>query len=237
MFKINRVLLCLAMLLLLALPVSAAQAQNDVGTISVTGHAEVAVTPDIAFVTVGVVTTGNDVETAKQENDGIMQRISNSLKAQGIAERDIRTSTFSVQPVYRQDKSTKDANAIGSYRMQNSVTVKLDDLNKLGVVVDTLFSAGANQLQGINFALSDDKALKEQLLQYAVKDGQRQATLIADSLGAGLGRPISVVQNGRIYPMQAENYRMLKADMPAGTPLYAGTLTASVDVNMVYAIK
>lgn len=202
-------------------------------TITVTGHAEAVVAPDVAFVTAGIITAGADAESARADNDRTMRRIIDALAAQGIAKGDIATSQFSLQPIYKNDGKDGSPGAISSYRLQNSVTVKVEDLGKIGPVIDAAFAAGANQFQGLRFAVKDDGRLYDELLRKAVQDGRHKASVMADALGVALGQPLSVSEAGRYMPVQADAMRSYKA---AGTPIETGTMTVSVDVNLVFGM-
>ncbi len=233
MLKRTVTLLTILSLLAFAVPALAAPAAEQ-GRITVTGHAETTVAPDIAFVTAGVVTNGADVESARGENDRTMRRIIDALAAQGIDRSRIITSQFSLQPIYRNDARDGGPGTVTGYRLQNNVTVTVEDLGKIGAVIDAAFAAGANQFNGLRFAVRDDGRLHDELLRKAVQDGRHKAAVMADALGATLGQPLSVSEAGRFMPMQADAVRALKVG--AGTPVEAGALTVSVDVNLEYGI-
>jgi Uncharacterized conserved protein len=217
----------------LAGPVLAAPAEGQ-GKITVTGHAEATVAPDIAFVTTGIVTTGADVETARGDNDRTMKRLIDALAAHGIDKSKIVTSQFSLQPIYKNSDRDGDSSVISGYRLQNNVTVTVEDLGKIGAVIDAAFQAGANQFHGLRFAIKDNDALYEELLHKAVLNGRHKAAVIADSLGVALGKPLAVSETSRFMPVQAESVRSLK--LVSGTPVETGALTVSVDVNLVFGI-
>lgn len=234
MFKKFRVIAALCLVLMLAAtPVWAAE--KAPASINVTGHAEVTVTPDVAFVTTGIVTTGADVEAARQENDRVMKRIIDTLVAQGIDRKKISTSQFSLQPIYRNDTRANGEGTISGYRLQNNVTVVVEDLSRIGTVVDAAFVAGANQFYGLRFGLKDDSGLRDDLLRKAVQDGRHKAQVMADALGVSLGQPLSVTEAGQASPVQADTYRMVKANSGAA-PIEAGTLTIGLDVNLSFGI-
>lgn len=228
-------LLILALIAALPPVALAAPAAGDkaAGTITVTGHAELAVVPDIAFITAGVVTSGADVETARRENERVMRRIIEAVAAQGIDKRKIATSQFSLQPVYKNDGS----GLVSGYRLQNNVTVTVEDLGAIGPVIDAAFQAGANQFQGLHFAIKDDGKLRDDLLRQAVQDGRHKADVIAGALGVAIGQPLSVTEVGRYRAVQAEDYRSLKAAAPGRTPIEAGVLTVGMDVNLVFGLN
>lgn len=215
-------------------PGFAAVADKNPSTISVTGRAKIAVTPDAAYFSVGITTTGTDVESARTENERIMRRTLDALMAQGIDRKKITTSQFSLQPVYNND-GRDNSQRISGYRLQNNVTVTIENLPSIGAVIDAAFQAGANQFYGLRFGLKDDNNLREELLRKAVQDGRRKAQVIADALGVTLGRPLSAAEAGGYAPMQADSFQMMKSG--AGASIETGTQTVSLDVNLVYNLQ
>jgi uncharacterized protein YggE len=233
---LKRTIVTLTVFCLLAAAVSAPAlaAPAEQGKITVTGHAEATVAPDVAFVTAGIVTTGTDVEAARGDNDRIMRRIIDALAARGIAKSKIATSQFNLQPIYSNENRDGGPVAISGYRLQNSVTVTVEDLTKIGAVIDAAFQAGANQFHGLRFAVKDDGRLHDELLRKAVADGRHKAAVMAEALGVTLGQPLSVSEAGRYMPMAASD--MALKSVAGGAPIEAGTLTVSVDVNLVFAM-
>lgn len=224
-----------ALLAALAGPAVAAPAEKGPGTVSVTGHAEATVTPDVAVVTTGVVTTGPDVETARMDNDRVMRKIIDALVAAGIGRNRIATSQFNLQPLYKNEARDGGQGAIAGYRLQNNVTVTVEDLGKTGAVIDAAFAAGANQFYGLQFAVRDDGKLRDELLRKAVQDGRHKAAVMAEALGASLGRPLKVSEAGRYAPA-ADSYRTLKAAQ-GNAPVESGSLTVGLDVSMEFALE
>ena len=220
------------------LPLPAAMAADTAAasrTITVTGQAEISMTPDIAVATFGVTTAGASVEAAKHENDRTMQNILDSLLAAGLEKSQVQTATFSVQPVYANDKNGGESNSISSYRVQNTVTVTMEDISKVSQVIDTAFNAGANQFQGIRFSVKKEDGLKDNLLKQALLDGKRKAALMADTLDAKLGRPISIQENGQVSTVMFDSVQFKRA--ASSTPIAAGSLTASATVTLVFELE
>lgn len=205
-------------------------------TISVTGHGELAVAPDMAYVTLGVMTSAGDAKTAMQENSRVVSQVVDALLAQGIAQEQIKTSLVSLYPIFPPAGPGPETNqtAVAGYRAQNNVTATVKDLASVGKVMDTALGAGANQMQGVRFAVSEDSKLRDEVLKKAILDGQHKAAVLAQSLGGKLGKVQTVSESGRPYPVYAAN-AMAKID--AGVPVYGGTLMYNVDVSMTYALE
>jgi uncharacterized protein YggE len=215
-------------------PGYAAPADKTSSTISVTGQAKIATTPNVASFSVGITTVGTSVDLARTENERIMGRVIDSLIAQGIDRKKITTSQFSLQPLYNNESRDNGAQSISGYRLQNNVTVVVEELPTLGTLIDSAFQAGANQFYGLRFGLKNDNGIKDELLRKAVQDGRRKAQIIADALGVTLGQPLSVSETGNYTPMQADSNLMMKA--ATGTQIEAGLQTVSLEVNLVFNI-
>ncbi|MBP2666636.1 MAG: hypothetical protein H6Q76_1616 [Firmicutes bacterium] len=211
----------------------AVAADKNLATISVTGSAKIPITPNVAYLNLGVTTTGADVESTRTENESIMRRTIEGLIAQGIDRKMITTSQFSLQPMYNNEGRDTVQRIIG-YRLQNNVTVAIEELSSVGTVIDTAFRSGVNQFNGLRFGLKNDSSLREELLRKAVQDGRHKAQIIADALGVTLGYPLSVSEAGGYVPMQADSYQMMKT--AAGAPIEAGMQTVSLNVNLVFTI-
>lgn len=215
-------------------PGYAAPAEKNPSTISVTGQAKISITPNVAFFSVGITTMGTSVDLARTENERIMHRVIDALVAQGIDRKKIATSQFSLQPLYNNEGRDTGPQSITGYRLQNNVTVVVEELPILGTLIDSAFLAGANQFYGLRFGLKDDTNIKDELLRKAVQDGRRKAQILADSLGVTLGQPLSVAEAGSSMPMQADSMQMMKTG--AGMQIEAGMQTVTLDVNLVFGI-
>ncbi len=235
MKRIFLVLISLAVLLTSTAFAAPATSQTD-STVTVTGHAELAVIPDTAYVSVGIVTMGADVVSAKNDNDRIMNNIFSSVASLGIGKEQVRTAGFSVQPQYKQNLKYDEPTAITGYRVQNTITITVSDFALISPVIDLCAQAGANQISGLRFAIKDEAKFKDKLLEKAILDGKSRASLIANTLGGSLGRPLSMQVGGFSNAVNYDNVRLAKAEM-SSTPVSAGTVNLSVDVNMVFQLN
>ena len=230
------ILLLLVLVLALTLPVQAAPDRDPAGTISVTGHAEMAVVPDIAYISVGIVSVGADVATAKSSADTIMTNILAATAKLDVPKENVRTAGFSIHPQYKQSGKYDEGAAIIGYQVQNTVTITVSDFGLISAVIDTCAQAGANQVHGLKFALRDESKMKDQLLEKAVRDGKARAEMIAHTLGGSLGKPLSVQPSNYSPQMNYDAVRLSKS-APSSTPVSAGTLTLASDVTMVFQLN
>lgn len=211
----------------------ALRAEEVPRTVTVSGQGSVTAIPDIATVTLGVSTAADDAAAALAANSARMAQVLDLLRAEGIAERDVETSQFGLDPVW--EESEEDAPArIAGYRVRNLVTVRLRDVSALGRLLDRLTAAGANDIAGIGFALSDSSALLAEARRRAVADAVATATLYAEAAGARLGRVLTLADQGTSLPMPAPRYR---AEAMAAVPVAPGEATVTASVMVVFALE
>jgi uncharacterized protein len=214
-----------------ALPIAPALAQSETPAISVTGEATISVPPDQAQVEAGVTSDGKTAREASEANNVTMGKVLLALKAAGIDGKDIQTSRLSLQPQSAPNRST---NAIAGYRASNQVTVRLRDITKVAGTIDLLLGAGANDIGGIHFMVSQASKLLDDAREQAVADARRKADIYAKAAGVTLGTPLSIAEEGGSAPVFRG--KMAMAPM-AATPVAQGEETLSVTVSVSWAIK
>ncbi len=201
--------------MLLAAPVLAQTMPPAV--ISVTGEATVSVPPDLAQIDGGVTSEAKTAREATDANNAAMGKVLLALKGAGIDEKDFQTSRLSLQPQSAPNRTGPAA--IVGYRASNRVTIRLRDVAKVASVIDTLVAAGANDIGGINFMVSQ---------------ARRKAEIYAKAAGVTLGAPLSISEEGNAAPVP---YRKMAAGMAASAPVAQGEETLAVTVSVSWAIK
>jgi uncharacterized protein YggE len=215
-----------------ALLAAPARAQTVPAAITVSGEATVSVAPDLAQVEAGVTSDGKTAREASEANNAAMGKLLLALKAAGIDAKDIQTSRLSLQPQSAPNRST---NAIVGYRASNQVTVRLRDVTKVASTIDLLVGAGANDIGGINFMVSQASKLLDDAREQAVADARRKAEIYAKAAGVTLGAPLNISEEGS--PAPVFRGKMMAAAPMAATPVAQGEQTLSVTVGVSWAIK
>jgi len=231
MKRMKRLALLAAAIGVSALVVAPALAQSETPAISVSGVATISVPPDQAQVEAGVTSDGKTAREASEANNVTMGKVLLALKAAGIDGKDIQTSRLSLQPQSAPNRST---NAIAGYRASNQVTVRVRDVTKVASTIDLLVGAGANDIGGINFMVSQASKLLDDAREQAVADARRKAEIYAKAAGVTLGAPLSIAEEGA--PAPVFRGKMALAPM-AATPVAQGEQTLSVTVSVSWAIK
>jgi hypothetical protein len=201
--------------------------------ISVTGEAQISVSPDIAFVDAGVATDATTAREASEVNGTAMVKVFAALKAAGIDARDIQTSRLSLQPQYAPNRSGP--SAIVGYRASNRVTVRIHDASKVAGIIDTLVGAGANDIGNVVFEVSQASKLLDDAREKAIADARRKAEIYARAAGATLGPALSISEEGA--PQPVFRGKMVAGVAAAPTPIAQGEETLSISVSVTWAIK
>ena len=214
--------------------VSPALAQTAVpAMISVTGEATVSVPPDQAQIDAGVTSEAKTAREASDANNAAMGKVLLALKGAGIEEKDYQTSRLSLQPESAPNRPSGPATIVG-YRASNRVTIRLRDVSKVASVIDTLVGAGANDIGGINFTVSQASKLLDDAREQAIADARRKAEIYAKAAGVTLGAPLSISEGGTPVPIP---YRRMAAGMAPSAPVAQGEETLQVTVAVSWAIK
>ncbi|SFO02019.1 hypothetical protein SAMN05216330_1011256 [Bradyrhizobium sp. Ghvi] len=224
----------IAALFTAALLASPAFADDFPSAITVSGQATVSAAPDLAQIDAGVANDAKSAKEASDTNNAAMGKVLLALKGAGIPEKDYQTSRLSLQPQYAPNRSSGASPVVG-FRASNRVTVKIRDVATVASIIDTLVSAGANDIGNISFEVTQASKLLDDAREQAVADARRKAEIYAKATGVTLGAPLSVSEGGA--PMPLFKGRMAAAPMAAPAAVAPGEETLAVTVNVSWAIK
>ena len=202
--------------------------------ISVSGEATVSVAPDQAQIDGGVTSDAKTAREASDTNNAAMGKVLLALKGAGIDEKDYQTSRLSLQPQYAPNRSGP--SPVVGYHASNRVTVRIHDVTKVANTIDLLVGAGANDIGGINFMVSQASKLLDDAREKAIADARRKAEIYAKAASVTLGEPLSISEEGSGVPMFRSG-KMVAGGMAAAAPVAQGEETLSVTVSVSWAIK
>lgn len=215
-----------------AVPLSA---QEQPRQIIVTGEGEVAATPDMATITLGVTNEAREAKEAMAATSAAVAQVLERLGAAGVAQKDVQTQRLSLNPVWsgRGTSGTYESKITG-FSASNTVMVRVRDLEGLGTTLDAVISAGANEFNGLQFDVQEPRPLQDAARRAAVKDALAKAQLLADAAGVTLGPITSITEQGGGGPRPMMMQRAAMAE--ASVPVAAGELSLSASVSVVFAI-
>lgn len=221
-------------------PAFAAETERREATIMVSGEGEAAIAPDMAVISLAVMRDAETAGEALSANSAAMAEVLADLKAQGIADKDLQTTDFSIQPKYKQETRTDgtyEAPVIVGYTVSNGLTVRVRDLAKLGEIIDRSVKLGVNQGGGISFTNDDPEAAVEAARKQAVEKAAAKAKTLTEAAGVKLGRVVEISENfARPMPQVYAAAPMAKmAD--ESVPIASGENLYTVTVNITYAIE
>ncbi|KIQ02716.1 membrane protein [Agrobacterium tumefaciens] len=240
--RVRSMALC-AFTALVALPLVASAQENTKRepVISVSGEGDAAVAPDMAVLSFSVMKQAETAAAAMGESSKAMTEVQAALKAAGIADRDLQTSNFSVQPVYKQFEP-KDgvyiAPEITGYQVNNGLTVRVRDLAKLGSILDSSVKLGINQGGDISFTNDKPEATVTEARKAAVADAIAKAKTLSEAAGVKLGPIIEISENmQRPLPVPQTMMRAAAMEKSDSVPIAAGENSYKVTVNVTFALE
>jgi uncharacterized protein YggE len=204
-------------------------------TITVSDQAEVYAKPDLAMVQFSAVTEAKSVSQAMSQNTAKMNAVIGAVKNFGVDEKDLKTTSFNINPLYEYDKNGK--RTLYGYEVRQSLEVKIRDLSKIGQLIEQAAAAGANQVGDLWFAIDKEDELKAQAREEAIKKAKQKAELLAEQLGVKLVRIISFSESGGIpYYYEKSGYG-IGGGAEAAPQIETGQNKIEANVAITYEIN
>jgi len=203
--------------------------------ISVSGTGRVSGAPDVVVLSLGVEVERSTVAAAREVAATAMRAVVESLKANGVAEKEIQTTRFSVDAQYDYFGNRP---TLRGYRVTNVVTARLHKIDAAGKAIDDAVKAGGNDavVYGVSFTIDDPTELEAQAREEAMRQAKARAEQLARHGGVGLGSPLSISESTAAVPVY-EKGLPAPSTGEAITPIEAGELEVVITVQVLYAIK
>ncbi|MHB0948271.1 MAG: SIMPL domain-containing protein [Gemmatimonadaceae bacterium] len=191
-------------------------------SISVSASGEVKVTPDRAYITVGVMTRGATAAAAGAENARKQQAILDTLRKMGFTPQQLTTSGYSVSPDMRYNQQTGESTVTG-YTVRNSVRVEVRQVAQVGPVIDAALSKGSNEIQGVAFFSSQADQARRDALKEAVALSRADAEVLAQAAGGSLGELLEMTTTmNPVRPVMYAEAAMARVKAAVTTPVEPG---------------
>ena len=208
-------------------------------TVSFSGEGKVVAKPDIAKVSLSIVTDALTSKAAQDENSKKSKTVTDYLKKQNINDKDIKTTGYNIYPQYKYPQYGGQPTITG-YQVNQSVEVKIRDLDKVSNILDGIVASGANQVSQLSFEIDNPEALKAEARAKAIADAKSKANGLKGQVGISLGKIINFSENTGGYPVPI--YMKAEVDgrggMGGGGPsVPAGENEITVNVTITYQIK
>jgi uncharacterized protein YggE len=225
----------LVLQLLMVQGVVAPATGEEPGGINVVAQGKASAEPDLAMITIGVETRETTAGLAAEENNERMADVMDALRAMGVAEEDIQTVDYSIRAEIDWDD---DESRVIGYVVDNSVLVKMRDMDEVGDVLDAVTEAGANNIYGIQFTFDDPSALQEEARAEAMAEARKKAEALAQLAGVRLGSPRQINESFTdSSPLYLESmYAPVERAVGGGASVSPGQLEITVQVQVTYDI-
>ena len=246
-----RTLIPVAMLVALVVPALTAiparaqdgddsNAIDDTPHITIVGTARAEVAPNLATITLGIVTSLPTARAASEANAKAAQAVIAAAKAQGIGSADIATQSVTLTQTF--DEQHDEAGRFtgrkpSGYEATNTLAVRVRDLAKVGALAQSLIESGANRFDGIGFSVEHPEPVLDRLAADAVRNARRQAQLAADAAGVKLGRVLLIEHPGIDRPAQPVLYAARMKTAAPAIPVEAGTSELEASMEVTWAIE
>lgn len=210
-----------------------AEEAEQFNRVTVNGEGRLLVKPDVAYVNVGIEAQNADADEAQKEARDKMNRIMRALEQLGIDEENIETLGYSLNRQYNYYENSREE----YYMARNTVKVTVDDLDRVGAIIDGVTAAGANNINSVRFAIKDESQYYNEALKLAMENAKGKATAIMSTFGKTPGAPLTVNESSYGGPIYREAPMMMDAmaaEEAASTPIQSGDLEVKANVSVSY---
>ncbi len=228
----------LAPALALAAPSTArAQQQEEAAerTVTVAALGRVTREPDRAVLNLAVESFAATAREAAAANASKMEALVAALRRLGLSEDQVETESYFLNPEHDRRGEPGEPRIVG-YRAVNTVRVTVDDIARVGEVIDAAIAAGADRVNGLSFQLRDPEEARRDALRDAISKARTEAETVAGAVDRSLGPVLSVMTGGFERPVVMA--RGMAADaLAAPTPIEPGTLDVVASVTVVFRLE
>ncbi|MEA3493153.1 MAG: SIMPL domain-containing protein [Candidatus Margulisiibacteriota bacterium] len=212
---------------ILVSPAFCIEKPDDAAKIIVSGHGSIKVEADLSYVNLAIEELKDSASQAQKQAAQKMQSVLSALQKIGIKKKDIQTTSFRLNPKYKYEKGRK--NLIG-YTATNQIRVTLNDLSKVGEVIDTAISAGANNVSNVAFTVEDNAPHKRAALKNAFNNAKEKAKAIAAAADLRLKKILNISESGARVITPYTGVRAMKAE----TPIVPGKVEVRGHLTVTY---
>lgn len=235
-------LIVLLSLLFVPVRVAAHDEAREKPALTVTGQGQIVLAPDTVFVTFGIETAGKTLAEVQGQNQVIGNKVADRLRGLQIEKERIQTASYTVSPQYkppakRAEAPTAPPEIIG-YIVSTTMTVEVRKLDKVAAVIEEAIAAGANQFQGLHWALRDEQQAKLAALKQAAAKAREKAGALSEALKVPLIRLLTVTEESHVVRPLPKMARSMMAVEGGGAemPVFSGEIKVDATVTLIYEI-
>ncbi len=215
--------------------------EGDTSIVTVRGEGTVEVEPDLAYLTLGVETSSEDVSEAQDENSEKMEAVVDTLHDMGLDEQDIRVGHYSIGQQYVHPEEDVEP----EYEVTNQIDITVTDLDQVGPVLEASVEEGVNNVMSLEYGVEDEEEFELEALDKAMKNAETKANRIAEFQGKSLGEARQVNEGGTSIGYTEMDLSVTddveQAEMEAydraGLAAEPGEVTFEADVDVLYEME
>jgi uncharacterized protein YggE len=210
-------------------------AQRDQPVVVTSGDGVVQAVPDRAWITVSAESRGSNPREAQRKNAETMKPVLDRLRAAGLPEEAIKTTAYDLQPDWDYSSNRR---VLRGYVARNTIDVRIDNVDRVGELLDIVVSAGATSVENIRFDLKDRERLEREALRLAVADARARATAAAGGAGLSVERIIRIDEQGvSSPPIPLQRESLQAGSVAAAPPVAAGSMEVRAHVTVTTLLK
>jgi uncharacterized protein YggE len=208
-----------------------AEDKTKVSTIEVVGNAKIMVMPNVATISFTVESTAEKAQDAVRENAEQTNRLLKSLRKISEKETEIKTSAFSLSPIYEKKNRLR----LSGYRVRNTVVLKIKELNRVGIYIDEASKAGADRIGSLTLSNDKEEQFRKEARIEALHDAVRSAEDLAKAAGLNIKRTLSISYT----PRRAYISRsvLVASSRDTATPVEIGQIPIEATVNVIFEVN
>lgn len=205
-------------------------------TITINATGEIFAKPDTAQVSVSVIKEASTAAGAQKNHTEAINKVIEFIKQSGVEDKDIQTSSYNIFPLY--DYIENKGRMFKGYEVNQTLDIKIRNLDNVGKILSGTTEAGANQVGGISFVIDDEEGLKREARKQAIEKAKQKAEQIKNDLGIELSRLVNFSESGEIpYPYPIYKSEALGMGGAEALEVPSGENKITVTVNLTYEIK
>ncbi len=211
-----------------------AQTQTIEPLVHVTGKGIVKVTPDQVDIKVRVESEGKDAVAVKNENDASINTVIKFLRSQGLKDTDVQTEYINLNKNYDYNSKTY------SYKANQSLTVRLKDINQYEAIISGLLNSGINRIDGVQFKSSKAATLRSEARVKAILDAKQRAETYAKAIGQSIGKAVQISEASANVPrpqLRNASFAMEASSDGGGETIAPGELSIVVSISASFELK
>ena len=207
-------------------------------TVSFSGEGKVVAKPDIAKVNLSILTTAVSSKAAQDDNSKKSKAVTDYLKKQNIDDKDIKTTSYNIYPQYKYSQYGGNPEITG-YQVNQSIEIKIRNLDNVSNILDGVVAAGANQVNQLSFEIDNPDALKAEARAKAIADAKKKANELQSQVGISLGKIVNFSESTGRYPVPMYMEAKSAGDRGGGggPEIPTGENEITVNVTITYQIK